>query len=812
VTWVTVALVTPAIESGMRCLVNRMPGLDIDTLKMRSLPKLIISASFCWCIVTGGLLVAQSSPELVIQRADSGSCEHAAFSHDGQLLATDNGDEVFLWEIDTGRLLNTMKSYLSPEIKHMKTGATLRARARAKGTVVFSPDDKVIGVLPVDFANPLNFGPAGAPSSLWNVDTGLPLTTEDWNLDDRVSRTSGAPSTPEVETWSILGNRSRIAALLDKGTMLHAISSDGTMGASRSEETRTDEHIQIIDLKSGQVLRTLGTLFSDVLGIALSPDGRYLAAHSSNRRFVTIWDTSTGAEVTEIKQDVEYPSVGHIAFSPDGKWFAAQQGRDIVFFETANWKRAGSFSRDFVSIVEGELTFSPNSKELAVAGGTVNVIEVPTGKLIQTVCTSPLRGITAVQWNSKTDDLGVAGDKFARIWAPAAAATPTTLIVEGTIHALALSNDGHIAIGTRDAEYGVKGGPYYRGATQLWQANSPEKAIDLGTGVPGLSSLSGASSISLTFRPDGGTVVAAMFDELACPPRNHDPACDRDSTPFVGLLTIWNTASGSLFRKRTQPDPELNVVAFSPDGSQIASGHQNRIVKIYDAATLNRIRAFRSPDARADPQVEDYGTTALGYSPDGKFLLAGARDGLTWVVDTAQENPARILRQADGSDLNQFNENRAGQVVATLFSRDGKYAYAVESTGMVWKWNTSDWSNAGHFEIPAGVSAAALSPNSRTIAVAINDGTVRFYAADSGQLKLVLASAPEASSGLAITPDGRYDLGIPSDSSLAAYRVGRKMVTADKLPGNRRVSGLLLEFLKENAEMPDEMLRIHGQD
>ena len=228
---------------------------------MRSLPKLIISASFCWCIATGGLLVAQSSSELVIRRADSGSCEHAAFSHDGQLLATDNGDEVFLWEIDTGRLLNTMKSYLSPEIKHMKTGATLRARARAKGTVVFSPDDKVVGVLPVDFANPLNFGPAGAPSSLWNVDTGLPLTTEDWNLDDRVSRTSGAPSTPEVETWSILGNRSRIAALLDKGTTLHAISSDGTMGASRSEETRTDEHIQIIDLKSGQVLRTAGYFF-----------------------------------------------------------------------------------------------------------------------------------------------------------------------------------------------------------------------------------------------------------------------------------------------------------------------------------------------------------------------------------------------------------------------------------------------------------------------------------------------------------------------------------------------------------------------
>jgi WD40 repeat protein len=83
--------------------------------------------------VSSGLLAAQSAaPELVIQRADSGPCLHATFSHDAQLLATDTGDEVLLWEISTGKLLNTMKPYRSPEIKHMKTGSTLMASVRAK--------------------------------------------------------------------------------------------------------------------------------------------------------------------------------------------------------------------------------------------------------------------------------------------------------------------------------------------------------------------------------------------------------------------------------------------------------------------------------------------------------------------------------------------------------------------------------------------------------------------------------------------------------------------------------------------------------
>ena len=110
-------------------------------------------------IVSSGLLVAQSAaPELVIQRADSRPCLHATFSHDAQLLATDTGDEVLLWEISTGKLLNTMKPYRSPEIKHMKTGSTLMASVRAKGTVVFSPDDKIVAVLPVDFAYPLICG------------------------------------------------------------------------------------------------------------------------------------------------------------------------------------------------------------------------------------------------------------------------------------------------------------------------------------------------------------------------------------------------------------------------------------------------------------------------------------------------------------------------------------------------------------------------------------------------------------------------------------------------------------------------------
>lgn len=192
------------------------------------------------------------------------------------------------------------------------------------------------------------------------------------------------------------------------------------------------------------------------------------------------------------------------------------------------------------------------------------------------------------------------------------------------------------------------------------------------------------------------------------------------------------------------------------------------------------------------------------HSPDGRFLLAGSRDGLVWLLDAAGENPPRILRYVEQCDPTGPNEESSGAIVAVLFSHDGKGAYAVESTGMVRKWRAPDWSDAGHYQIPAGVSAAALSPNSQVIASALEDGTVRFYAAETGQLQLVLASTTDANSGLVIATDGKYEFGIPSDSSLAVYRVGRKTVTVDNLPGSRRAPGVLAEFLKENSEMHAE--------
>jgi WD40 repeat protein len=269
-------------------------------------------------------------------------------------------------------------------------------------------------------------------------------------------------------------------------------------------------------------------------------------------------------------------------------------------------------------------------------------------------------------------------------------------------------------------------------------------------------------------------------------------------------LTVWDTATGKLLRKRRQPDPELNVLAYSPDGSRIATGQQKQIVKIYDAATLDRTLAFKNPEKEAHFGVDDYGTSALAYSPDGKLLLAGSQNGLIWLLDSGEENRSRILREVGDFDVARPNDWPFAPVVAALFSSDGHHAYAVQSSGMVWTWNTPDWTSGGKYQTEPGATSSALSPNGEVIAIANEDGAIRFYSAQSGELKLVVASTADANSALVVAPDGRYDFGIDSDLSLAAYRVGRKSVRVDHLPGNRRVPGLLGQFLKNNNVLSTE--------
>jgi WD40 repeat protein len=91
-----------------------------------------------------------------------------------------------------------------------------------------------------------------------------------------------------------------------------------------------------------------------------------------------------------------------------------------------------------------------------------------------------------------------------------------------------------------------------------------------------------------------------------------------------GIVTVWDA---------TKPEPTLllghvdavNGLAFSPDGTRLATAGADKVVKLWDTETWQELLAL-------DGHTQTIGCVA--FSPDGKRLAAGADDGSVRVWDS----------------------------------------------------------------------------------------------------------------------------------------------------------------------------------
>ncbi|MCL4368249.1 MAG: hypothetical protein M1337_03660 [Actinobacteria bacterium] len=109
--------------------------------------------------------------------------------------------------------------------------------------------------------------------------------------------------------------------------------------------------------------------------------------------------------------------------------------------------------------------------------------------------------------------------------------------------------------------------------------------------------------VSLAMTPDGkilATVVAGMVNQQ-----------------FIGLIKLWDAASGSELGTLTQTDGTARSIVFSPDGRLLAAGSDNGI-ELWDTARRQRLLTLSGHTG----SVGD-----LAFSPDGATLASGSGDG-----------------------------------------------------------------------------------------------------------------------------------------------------------------------------------------
>jgi serine/threonine protein kinase/WD40 repeat protein len=185
------------------------------------------------------------------------------------------------------------------------------------------------------------------------------------------------------------------------------------------------------------------------------------------------------------------------------------------------------------------------------------------------------------------------------------------------------------------------------------------------------------------------------------------------------------------------------TVAFSPDGTRLASACKRGVLRIWSATTGKLLHSHaaehrnprpgeRLPPGKADGWSEPVPIEALAFSPDGRWLATADVQGMVFLRDG---HSGAVLRDREGSLVcNPFGgpANPPGQIWRIAFDATGKRLLAAGQLGLaVWEIRMADGSPQlapWLFDSPAN-----RSQNVRDLAVHPR-GTEVFFLDEFGRL------------------------------------------------------------------------------
>ncbi|WP_035139885.1 DUF4082 domain-containing protein [Fischerella sp. PCC 9605] len=236
-----------------------------------------------------------------------------------------------------------------------------------------------------------------------------------------------------------------------------------------------------------------------------------------------------------------------------------------------------------------------------------------------------------------------------------------------------------------------------------------------------------------------------------------------------GRVVVFDVATGTVSKTLSSEEEDLPVtgVVFNPkDKNKVASVARDSVVRVWDVGAGKETKILRGHE---NP------TRAIATNPDGSILASGGEDSRIALWD---EKSSKLLRLLEGH-LDFVNSLAFGSNGRTLVSG------SKDQRIIIWDVTTGRQIQTllGHSDEVTGV---AISPDEKLIASASADGSVRLWDADKGMQLQILRGPTKRVRTVAFSTDGKILAGAGDDNKVFLWEVpsGRPR---GSLQGNKKL-------------------------
>lgn len=557
-------------------------------------------------------------------------------------------------------------------------------------------------------------------------------------------------------------------ALSPDGRTLAALTTEGTlqMWNVPAQEKRHEFRVGYID------------------SLRFTPDGRQVVGTGPGE--TTFWDATTGRLMHQ------FPTGGNIALSPDGRQLAVVgnlQERTSTTFAATVWdfrtQRQRLLLNDPSGVAPGPVAFSPDGRTLATIGRnphkplpgrvmmlTVKLWDVQNGSLkhiLYGLSNSPPQ-----QLQFTSDSRSVAGiDQQTIVWSVASGKRLRILSNPGPNPHVFSNIFSHGNLLVTDAAWSVR-------------------RIDLRTGKQRQQPKRFFTPAALNGADWSPTHPAVAMSEIARPMSSsrywdlHAP----------GALRFWDLGDAQMRWMRPQQSG-LSALRFSPNGRTVLS-NRAREVGVYRADTGRRISSLTDPAHQEWPIL---------LSPDGQTVARQGPDSINTVqIVDARTGKVRQSLPDFAQDLSRMRFSPNGTRLAGI-------PWLLDPNGprIVHLWNLN--AAASGPSLPIGdylvkIGSLAWSPDSQTLAVRRNargyshtgdlflmlQTELQLWDAHTGRLKFSVVMGRDSNDvgALAFSPNGKY-LAVSHGQSLTVYETKTQKIVLnvqDEMPPQDGIEAL----------------------